>query len=183
MNRFLLALTLCLAICVPVLAQQSDVDAPASKEDVQRYLDAMNSREMMRQMVEAMSKPMHQMVHDQYVKDKDKLPPDFEEQMNKVMDDMFREMPWNDILQAMAPAYEKHLTKGDIDNLVAFYSSPTGQKLLREMPAIMGEAMQTAMPIIQKYVDGMNQLVQQQMAQMLKDPGQKAGKGASTVAN
>jgi hypothetical protein len=55
------------------LAQTSD-DTPASKEDVQRYLNAIHSHEMMLQMIDAMSKPMHQMVHDQFLKDKDKLP-------------------------------------------------------------------------------------------------------------
>ena len=33
-------------------------------------------------------------------------------------------------MQAMVPAYQKHFTKGDIDNLVAFYSSPTGEEVI-----------------------------------------------------
>jgi hypothetical protein len=61
------------------------------------------------------------------------------------------------MMQAMVPAYQKHLTKGDIDNLVAFYSTPTGEKLLRDMPAIMAESMQDMMPIILKYSDSVKQ--------------------------
>ena len=57
----------------------------------------------------------------------------------------------------MAPVYQKHLTKGDIDNLVAFYSSPTGAKLLREMPSIVAESMQSAMPIMTKYMETVKQ--------------------------
>ena len=34
------------------------------------------------------------------------------------------------MMQSMVPAYQKHFTKGDIDNLVAFYSSPTGEKVI-----------------------------------------------------
>jgi hypothetical protein len=62
MKRALLGLTLCLVFSLPGLAQRSDADAPATKEDVQKYLDVMHSHDMMKQMVEAMSKPLHKMV-------------------------------------------------------------------------------------------------------------------------
>jgi hypothetical protein len=77
--------------------------------------------------------------------------------MSAMMDDMFANMPMDEMMQAMVPAYQKHLTKGDIDNLVAFYSTPTGEKLLRDMPAIMAESMQDMMPIILKYSDSVKQ--------------------------
>jgi hypothetical protein len=72
-------------------------------------------------------------------------------------DQMFDNMPWDEIMQAMVPAFQKHFTKGDMDNLVAFYSTPTGEKLLREMPAIMAESMQDMMPIMTKYIDTVKQ--------------------------
>ena len=74
-----------------------------------------------------MTKPMPQMVHDQFMKSKEKLPADFEAQMNKSMDDMLQGMSWDEMPDAMAPVYQKHLSKGDIDVMVAFYSAPTGQ--------------------------------------------------------
>jgi hypothetical protein len=61
------------------------------------------------------------------------------------------------MMQAMVPAYQKHFTKADMDNLVAFYSSPTGEKLLREMPSIMAESMQDMMPIMTKYTESVKQ--------------------------
>ncbi len=171
MHRFLIAFILCFAFCVPALAQQPADDAPASKEDIQRYLDAMHSHDMMKKVAEAMAKPMHQMVHEQFLKDKDKLPVDFEARMNKMMDGMFQDMPWDDMLQAMVPAYQKHLTKGDVDHLVAFYSSPTGQKMLKEMPAMMSDAMEAMMPIMRDYMEKVNNRVQQEVAEMLKNSG------------
>jgi len=169
MKRLLIAALLCLAFSANGLAQQTPDQSPASKEDVERYLDAVHSHEMMRQMMEAMVKPMHQMVHDEYLKDKDKLPADFEARTNKVMDDMFRNMPMDDVMQAMVPVYQKHFTKGDIDALVVFYSSPVGQKILRDMPAILAESMQTATPIMRTYVEGMQTRLQQQIAEALKE--------------
>ncbi len=181
MKRFLIVLSLCLAFCGTSFGQTA-ADAPASKEDVERYMQAIHSHEMMKQMVEAMTKPMHQMVHDQFMKNKEKLPADFEAQMNKSMDDMLQGMPWDEMLDAMAPVYQKHLTKGDIDVMVAFYSAPTGQKMLREMPAMMGEAMQSMVPIMQKSVEKMKEHLQEQVAQMLKDPS-RTGQDAPPAQN
>jgi uncharacterized protein YxeA len=90
MKRFVLATIVLLCTSSIGLAQQDPADSPASKEEVEKYLEVMHSREMMTKMVDAMSKPMHQMKHDQYEKDKDKLPADFEARMNKVMDDYLK---------------------------------------------------------------------------------------------
>lgn len=173
MKRILLATLLCLCTGVLSFAQQADSRAPATKEEVQKYLEVMHSREMMTKMMEAMSKPIHQMVHEQYLKDKDKLPPDFEERTSKVMDDYLKNLPVDEMLEAMVPIYQKHLTKGDIDALVAFYSSPTGQKLIEQLPAITAEAMHTVMPLIRQRVDVMTQRMREEVAQMMKDSKNK----------
>jgi hypothetical protein len=173
MKRFWLTMAACVALGPLGAAQQSAADVPATKEDVQKYLEVMHSREMMTKMMDAMSKPMHQMMHEQYLKDKDKLPADFEERMKKVMDDYMKNLPIEAMLQAMIPAYQKHLTKGDIDGLVAFYSSPTGQKVIQELPAITAEAMQSMMPLMRKQMDVMTERVQEQVAQMKKQSGVK----------
>jgi hypothetical protein len=80
-------------------------------------------------------------------------------------------------MDAMIPTYEKHFTKGDMDALTAFYSAPTGQKILREMPAIMSEAMEAMMPIMRKNIDSMTAGLQDQVAQM-----KNASKAASPSA-
>jgi hypothetical protein len=161
-------------VAVGAVAQQADANAPATREDVEKYLAAINSHQMMAQMMDAMAKPMHQMVHDQYLKDKDKLPADFEERTTKMLDDSFRDMPFDQMMQATVPIYQKHLTKGDIDALVAFYSSPTGQKMLRELPAIMGETMQAMMPSMEKYMETVRQKIDEQFAQALKQSEKKS---------
>lgn len=173
MKAFVLAIVLCVA-ATAAFAQQSDPNAPASKEDVQRYLDAMHSHDMMKKTMEAMEKPMHQMVHDQFLKHKDKLPADFEQKQIAMLDNMYENMPLDQIMEAMVPVYQRHFTKGDIDSLIAFYSSPTGQKMIREMPAITAETMQQAMPLIEKSVESVQEQFQQQLAQALKNSEKKA---------
>ena len=180
MKRVLILLALFLTFGLAALSQEAGPDSPATREDVQKYLDAMHSDRMMRQMMDAMAGPMHKMVHEQYLRDQDKLPPDFEDRMNKLMDDMLKGMPFDEMMQAMMPTYEKHFTKGELQALTQFYSTPTGQKILREMPAIMSEAMEAMTPIMMKSMDRMKRDLEQQVAEMLKE-SQKQNSRKSTV--
>jgi uncharacterized protein len=170
MKHFLVGVILCLTFTGSGLAQDTGADAPATKEDVEKYLHAVHSQDMMRKMMDAMVKSMQQMTHDRHLKDKDKLPADFEARTNKMMDDMVKDMPFDEMIQAMVPAYQKHFTKGDMDSLLAFYTSPTGQKLLRELPAITAESMTAMMPIMRQHMDAMTRRLQQQTDEMLKKP-------------
>jgi uncharacterized protein len=179
MKRFALVLLLAAAFCCPAFAQSTD-DTPASKEDVERYFAVAKSHDMMQKMMKTMSTSMQEVFHQQYLQHKDELPADYESTISARVSEMFMNMPMDDILQAMAPAYQKHLTKGDIDNLIAFYSTPTGQKLLTEMPAILGDAMQSAMPIITKYVDTTRARLQKETDDMIAQNKKPAAKAPST---
>jgi uncharacterized protein len=171
-NRFLIAAILCVGLSLNGLAQTAS-DAPASKEDVERYFQAVHSHDMMQKMLGAMSQPIHQMAHEQCAKDKDKLPADCEARLNKFMDNMTKQIPYDEMMQATVPAYQKHFTKGDMDALVAFYSAPTGQKVLQELPSVMAESMESMMPIMRKSIDRMTQSVEDEVAQMRKDSSNK----------
>lgn len=179
MKRLLTTVLLCLAFTSMGVAQQNDASAPASKEDVENYLQAIHSHDMMRKMMDSMAAPMNKMMQEQYQKNKDKLPPDFEARMEKQIDGMLRDLPFDQILQAMVPAYQKHFTKADITALTAFYMSPTGQKLLREMPAIMAESMDSIMPLMQRYMEKITQRAQDDLAAALKDSGKSQGKASA----
>jgi hypothetical protein len=169
MKRVCLILALGFILCVPAIAQQNPADAPATRADIEKYLEVMHSREMTNQMMEAMAKPMQQMAHEQYLKHKDVLPPDYETKLNKLMHDMFKEMPWEEMIQAMVPAYQKHFTKGDMDALIAFYSTPTGQKVLHEMPALMADSMEVVMPLMQQHIEKITGRLQEEETAMLKE--------------
>jgi hypothetical protein len=163
----LLAVVLCLGL-MPAAFTQDDPSAPATREDIEHYLNVVHSQQMMQQMLVAMASPMHKMVHDQYLKNQDKLPADFEQREMGVLDEMFHNMPVNEMIEAMEPVYQKHFTKGDVNALIAFYSSPTGQKMLLELPSIMSEAMESITPLMEKYMETVKQRIQDEFAEALK---------------
>ena len=75
-----------------------------------------------------------------------------QEQINSLMDEVYRNYPLKEVLDAMVPVYQKHLSRGDIANIEAFYQTPTGQKMLNEMPEMSKDAMQAANPIMKKWM-------------------------------
>lgn len=156
---------LCLVFSAPVVTQTPD-NEPASRDDIILYLRTMHSHDMMRKVLEVQSKSMQQLFHDQLLKEKGKLPPDFEAHMQKSMAELVKDMPIDEITQAVIPAYQKHFTKSDIEAMNAFYSSPVGQKVLEELPAVMQESMQAAMPILSKYLSDWKERMQQEVKGM-----------------
>jgi hypothetical protein len=173
MKRLIPFLALILFLGGPGFAQTSADDTPASKADVERYFQIARSNDMMKKLVASMEQGLQQMTHEQYVKHQNDLPAGYEAKMNAMMDEMFQNMPWDEMIQSMVPAYQKHFTKGDIDNLVAFYSSPTGAKLLRELPAIMAESMQDMMPIMTRYMETVQQRLLKETDDMIAQSKKK----------
>jgi hypothetical protein len=162
MRRIILMAALCLALSAPGLAQKSDTD-PATREDIILYLRTMHSHDMLRKMMEVQSQSMQTLMHDQLLQEKGSIPADFDARMKKAMADLVEGMPIDDVIQAMIPAYQKHFTRGDIQAMNTFYSSPVGQKVLGELPVVTQEGMQAAMPIMSKYLTEWQGRLQQEL--------------------
>jgi len=182
MKRTVLVLLACLLLGSASYAQQNPADAPASKEDVEKFLDAMHTRELMKSTMESMKKQMHQIVHQQVVSQAN-LPADFETRMDKMMDDMLSNLPLDELIDAMVPVYQKHFTKGDMDALVAFYATGTGQKYVKELPALTSEAMQASTSIVQKMMVKMMDRVKEEIAQAQKSDDGTSKKESQPVSN
>jgi len=69
----------------------------------------------------------------------------FKSSYSKVNDtfweDFKKEIKAEDITNMIIPIYDKHYTESDIDQLIAFYNSPIGKKMIATMPQVMQESM------------------------------------------
>lgn len=148
--RVLVIATLSMLLCAPCLAQTADTD-PATKDDIILYFRTMHSYDMVQRMMEVESQSMRQLMHDQLVEE-NALPADFDTRMKKILDELIKGMPVDEMVQAMIPAYQNHFTHEDITAMNAFYSSPVGQKVLQVLPTVTQEGMQEMMPILNKYL-------------------------------
>ncbi len=165
------------------LGQQTAAGMPASKEDVVKLFEVMHIRDMMKQVMDVAMKQSGQLVRNQMKKDFPNMPPDQAAQMDRMMDDMFSALPIEQLLQNMVPVYQKHFTKGDMHAILAFYSSPAGQKLLKETPAMTQESMQASYGLLQQYMETVMQKVRQRAEQLQKDTKAKPTQQSSPKPN
>lgn len=56
--------------------------------------------------------------------------------------DLKKEMDANELVELIVPIYARHLTHDDVKQLIGFYDSPVGRKLISTQPAITAESMQ-----------------------------------------
>jgi len=47
----------------------------------------------------------------------------------------------DDLVDMLAPIYEKHLTEEDLDALIKFYESPVGRRFIEKQPLILADSM------------------------------------------
>jgi uncharacterized protein len=72
-----------------------------------------------------------------------------------------------EMMEATVPVYQRHLSKSDLQAMMTFYSSPVGQKVLREQPAMMQESMKAAAGIQERIARGVFLKIDERMERMM----------------
>src|SRR5690554_6267734 len=123
--------------------------------DIKRLLEVMNSEQiseaMLNSMVPVLKQQINSRIKENSAKEKiDKMMDDFTDAMMEEMKELSRKL--NDV--ELVNIYDKHFTHGEIQDLIEFYESPTGKKILEKNPEITKELMSSMMtkymPEIQK---------------------------------
>lgn len=88
--------------------------------------------------------------------------------------------PSDEMLTDMTTIYQRHLSKEDVDGLIAFYGSPAGQHLLDAQPLIAKEFM----PMVMSKVAERSQALTREMAKDLAEivPSNKPAAKTGTTA-
>jgi hypothetical protein len=134
-------------------AQDPALDAPATREDVLQLFSIMQINQQMHAMIDVMMKEQKNLVHDAARRKNPNVTQRELDRVDRMMDETVKDFPVEGLLDDMVPVYQKHLTKTDVSAMSTFYSSSTGQKLLREMPAMTSEAIQAAYGRLQKQME------------------------------
>lgn len=170
--RFLrpqLAALLLFSLCA--FGQQAPGASPASREQILKMFEVMHIRQQMRPMMEGMFRQQSALVRETMKQRYPQMTDQEMERANDVMVESVKDFPIDDMLDDMIPVYQKHLTQADAEAMITFYSSPTGQKLMQELPAITSEGMQAAYPRMQKHMEKVMHRVEQKMNE--KSPPKK----------
>lgn len=128
----------------PQTARPAAPDGPPSAEQVMKLLDLLQVRDSLQVTLEAVKKQLRNSAEEQF-REKILIPsPEQEKSLQAIVDEVFGDLSPNDMIKDVVPVYQKHLTRSDVRALLEFYSSPAGQKILREQPAMIRESMQAA---------------------------------------
>ena len=148
------ATAFCMCISAPAQVTVSIAnDAPASREDILKLFDVMQVQDQMRQIMRQVTVQMRSMSREQMKKTDPNITAEQLAQIDARSEKMIESVPVSDMMDDMIPVYQKHLTKADVDAMIGFYATPTGQKILHEMPAMAAEGMQALQPRMRKIMD------------------------------
>lgn len=149
-----LAAVLCVALLPVTAAFAQQAGDPATKEDVQKFFDLTDSRKQFDALMSAFTKQIQAQNQSLLRKQSENLTPKQAAQLNAFVNNsvqnVLQNMPYEEMMQAIMPAYQHHFTHGEMQELIRFNASPLGKKLRSQMPAIMTESMQALMPIMQR---------------------------------
>ena len=148
-------------------------DAP-TRDQVMTFLDLMQTRRTMLTLLDGMKKAMAQGAEDDLRRKIPNPTPKQIDGVHQIIDAAMDDMPLDEMLNAVVTVYQRHFSKSDIEELIRFYSSPVGQKVLREQPQLMQESMQAGADIQRKRYDEIMLKIQKKTQQLMDEEDKPA---------
>ena len=122
-------------------ANSSNPNSP-DREQVLKLLVLLKVRDTIKITIDATKRQIQGSAEEMF---RDKVPNPTPEQLKSLhalVEDAFSEISPEEFIQDVVPVYQRHFTKSDVAAVTAFYSSPVGQKVLREQSAMARESME-----------------------------------------
>jgi hypothetical protein len=160
MKKILLLLVLLAAVApAPAFADQS-----SHRDAALRLLEVTETQKMLDQMMSAVDTMMLQQF------DAMGLPPEGREAADamrvEVMQWFSDFFVWEEMRDLFVDIYVEVFSKEEIDEMVSFYESPLGQKMLAKMPALMQKSMEKTQAMLQEKLPQLQQRMQNVMAEL-----------------
>jgi len=150
-------------------------DAP-TRQEVLKLFDMLQINKTMEMAIQAAKQQSNEMAEELI---EEKAPTATPEQKQQIRQMVTEEMTQalgpqaiREMMEATVPVYQRHLIKSDLQAMITFYSSPVGQKVLREQPAMMQESMRAAAGIQERIARGVFLKIDERMERMMH-PGKE----------
>ncbi len=151
---------LCSAVLLACASGQALADASSHTANAETFLKLMNAdkgtvglygqvQQMFNQRFEQLKAPA----------DKKATLESYTAKANAALDNA---VGWNKLKPDLVKLYTSNFTESELKDMIAFYQSPTGKKMLEKMPQLSGEAarvtqarLEPAVPVVNKLLDDM----------------------------
>jgi uncharacterized protein len=164
-------------------------DQVPTKEQLARLFAAMRLRDQMQGLMNTIPAMVKAQVQSQMADIMAKLAPGAQLTDNqqaqlsalitKYVDKAANVYTIDSMISDMTTVYQHHLSKADVDAMIAFYTSPAGQHLLNAQPAIMKEYMPIVMQRQRQATDQLTEEMQKDLENFTKSIAPSSGAPSS----
>ena len=129
-------------ISILISGLSSIIFGQSKDDDLKRLFVVMQSEKMIDKIMDNMLVPLMRQAENQISKDEDKKV--YNDYMEFVIEET-KELSKKLVNVEMVEIYDKHFTHDEIKDLIVFYESPTGKKILEKTPEITKDLMEAMM--------------------------------------
>jgi len=143
-------------------------DTPPTEASIKQLLEVVQAHKLiettMTQMDGFMKKIMEQATEGQ------NLSPKIQKDIARLHDEMMSAvneiLDWNKLEPMYVRVYQKSFTQDEVNGMIAFYKTPTGQALLNKMPVVMQNTLNEVQGMIQPIMQRIQRMQQEVVAEI-----------------
>ncbi|MEI6678316.1 MAG: DUF2059 domain-containing protein [Mariniphaga sp.] len=155
MKKLFLVVFFCVAAFINSYSQ-------TKQESIKELFHLMQQDSTMDKMLKSMVKPLSIQMQSQI---KDSTSRAHSKELQNLTMQTVKEISTKWINEDVVPLYDKYFSQNEINDFIAFYKSPSGQKLLKISPEIAKDMM---MVMMQKYMPGIQKTIKAKAEELKK---------------
>lgn len=152
-------------------------DNPPSDASIKQLLEVVEMRKLPEAMAAQLDGAMKQAIQE--ATQGEQVPANIQQDIDKRQAQMIVAMKetldWNKLEPVYVHVYQKSLTQQEVDGLIAFYKTPSGQAVLKKMPVIMQNAVNETQQLMQPLVQQLRTMQQDVRAKVQAEKDKKGG--------
>ncbi|HUL47433.1 MAG TPA: DUF2059 domain-containing protein [Steroidobacteraceae bacterium] len=156
-------------------------DAPPTEASIRQLFEVMHTSRLLDSMMTQIDQVMHSSIQQSLKGQK------LNAEQQQILDDMGSELAgmvkqylkWSDLEPQMIAIYRKTFSQQEIDGMLAFYRSPTGQAVIEKLPLAMQNTMQFTMQRVGDLQPKIAQLQRDTIAALKRAQSRSAEQGQS----
>jgi len=141
---------------------------PPSEASIKQILELVQAHKLIDSMIAQMDSYMKQAVaqatQGQHITPE--IQKDIERRQAEMMTAMKEVLDWNKLEPMYVRVYQKSFTQGEVDGLIAFYSTPAGQALINKIPVVMQNTLNELQQMMQPMTQAMKRMQQEVVAEI-----------------
>lgn len=143
----------------------AQANQPASKASIEKLLEITETK----QMYEATMQEMTKMVDQSTSRIMSRIPPEKQDKFKKAMaqlDTIIKEeMSWDKMKSQYVQIYMETFTQQEIDDLAAFYQTPSGKSFIKKQPQVIQRTSAISQEKMGVMMERFSSMMQQVMAE------------------